>query len=125
MKNPKPKKIISRSNRNIIKKTPRAMHHVKTYSLRDVLANTTTKENSCFVVLDELTDVHNVGAILRTSAASNVDGIIISKHTQAPINETVIKTSANTAHLVPVIEMNINEAIRALKEHGCCYKKAL
>ena len=90
---------------------------IKFTTLKEVLGTITDKEHACVVILDELTDVHNVGAIIRSAVATNVDAIIIAKHNQAPINETVIRTSAETAHLIPIIEMNVNEAIRVLKEH--------
>ncbi len=95
-----------------------AKHHAKEYSLRDVLASTKDLQDVCIVILDELTDVHNVGAIIRSSVASGVSAVVISKHNQAPINETVVKTSAHTAHLMPVIPSNVNEAIRTLKKNG-------
>lgn len=94
------------------------IHPAKEYSLRDVLALTKDKKDACVVVLDELTDVHNVGAIIRTAVASGVDAVVVSKHNQAPINETVIKTSAYTASLMPVVAMNVNEALRTLKKNG-------
>ncbi len=75
------------------------------------------KENACIVILDELTDVHNVGAILRSAVATGVDAVVVAKHNQAPINDTVMHTSAYTANLIPIIESNINDAIRVLKEH--------
>ncbi len=87
-------------------------------TLRDVLRTLKDTQNACIVILDELTDVHNVGAIIRTSVASGASAVIIPKHNQAPINDTVMRTSAYTADMIPVITMNINEAIRTLKEHG-------
>ena len=87
-------------------------------SLRSILREIKENKNSCIIVMDELTDVHNVGAIIRTAVATNCDAIIVAKHNQAPVNETVMKTSANTAGMIPVIEMNINEAIRTMKENG-------
>lgn len=87
-------------------------------TLRDVLRNIKDNKNACIIILDELTDVHNVGAIIRSSVASGVDAIIVAKHNQAPINDTVMHTSAGTAQMLPVIAMNINEAIRTMKEHG-------
>ncbi len=87
-------------------------------TLKDLLRTTLKdKENACIVILDELTDVHNVGAIMRSSVATGVDAVIVAKHNQAPINETVMHTSAYTADMIPVIEMNVNDAIRLLKEH--------
>lgn len=75
------------------------------------------KEHSCVVILDELTDVHNVGAIIRSSVAAGADAIVVGKHNQAPINETVARTSANTVGMIPIIEMNVNDAIRTLKDY--------
>ena len=89
-----------------------------TITLRDIVRNLKDKKNACIVIMDELTDVHNVGAIIRSSVAADVDAIIISKNNQAPINDTVMRTSANTANFIPVIAMNINEGIRTLKENG-------
>ncbi len=91
---------------------------VKEQTLRDVLELIKNKKHTCIVIMDELTDVHNVGAVIRSAVASNADAIIVSRHNQAPINETVIKTSAYTAHMIPVVAMNINEAIRTLKDKG-------
>ncbi len=107
------KKIPQKKINNTSKKP-----YVKTKSLRDVLALIKNKKDACIVVLDELTDVHNVGAIIRSSVASGVDAVIVSRHNQAPINETVMKTSAFTAEMIPVIDSNINEAIRTLKDNG-------
>jgi 23S rRNA (guanosine2251-2'-O)-methyltransferase len=86
-------------------------------TLKDLLKKIGKNENACFVILDELTDVHNVGAIIRSSVATGADAIIMAKHNQAPINETVVRTSAGTAGMIPVIETNVNDAIRTLKEH--------
>jgi len=58
------------------------------------------------VILDNIMDPHNFGAILRSSAALNIDGIIISKKNQVPINSTVIKVSAGGIAYVPVCQVN-------------------
>lgn len=87
-------------------------------TLKDILSKVKSKENACIVVLDELTDVHNVGAIIRTSVATGAEAVIVSKHNQAPINDTVMKTSAYTADMIPIVEMNINDGLRTLKENG-------
>lgn len=86
-------------------------------TLREILADIKNKENTCIVIMDELTDVHNVGAIIRSAVATGVDAIVVAKHNQAPINDTVMRTSANTANMIPVIEMNVNDAIRTLKDN--------
>lgn len=77
------------------------------------------KRNPAVVVMDELTDPHNVGAIIRTASALGVSGIIVGKHNQAPISGTVLKTSAGTALRMPIIRVaNINAALDTLKEKG-------
>jgi 23S rRNA (guanosine2251-2'-O)-methyltransferase len=76
-------------------------------------------EKPVVLLLDEIEDPHNVGAILRTAAASGIDAVIVPKHRQAPVNATVYKTSAGTAGLVPIIRVtNLNQTIMRLKEEG-------
>ena len=86
-------------------------------TLREILNTIKDKENACVVIMDELTDVHNVGAIIRSAVATGVDAVVIARHNQAPINATVMRTSANTADMIPVIEMNVNDAIRTLQDN--------
>lgn len=99
-----------------VKKTSQSIVKMDS-NLRDILQLIKDKKNACIVILDELTDTHNVGAIIRSSVATNADAIVVSKHHQAPINETVMRTSANTADMIPIVTMNINEAIRVIKDH--------
>lgn len=68
--------------------------------------------------LDEIEDPHNLGAILRTAAAAGITAVIVPKHRQAPVNATVMKTSAGTAGRIPIIRaVNLNQAILSLKEN--------
>jgi 23S rRNA (guanosine2251-2'-O)-methyltransferase len=74
--------------------------------------------NPLVLILDEIQDVHNFGAIIRTAAASSVAGIIVSKHNQAPLSGVVYKTSAGTVPLVPIVQVsNIVTTIQKLKDH--------
>lgn len=76
-------------------------------------------EAPLLLILDSIQDTHNVGAILRTAECSGVDGIIITKHNSAPINETVAKTSAGASELVKICQVNnLANAIDELKEEG-------
>ncbi len=76
--------------------------------------------DNSFIVLGELTDPHNVGAIIRSAAAFGISAVLIPEHRQAPINGTVIKVSAGTAFSVPLVMVgNINNALRDLKDAGC------
>lgn len=73
----------------------------------------------CLFLLDGTEDPHNFGAILRTAAAAGIDGIIVPKHGQAPVNATVHKTSAGTAGRIPIIRVNnISQALTDLKSAG-------
>ena len=71
------------------------------------------------LILDSIQDTHNVGAILRSAECSGVDGIIITKHNSAPINETVFKTSAGAVEHVKICPVNnLAQSIKELKEKG-------
>lgn len=71
------------------------------------------------VLLDELQDPHNVGAIIRSAAAFGVSGILLPEHNQSPITGTVIKVSAGMAFRVPLVTVaNVNSTLRDLKERG-------
>jgi 23S rRNA (guanosine2251-2'-O)-methyltransferase len=78
------------------------------------------KGNPCFVLLDELHDPHNVGAIIRSAAAFGASAILMPEHNQSPITGTVIKTSAGIAFRIPIVRIgNVNQTMRKLKdEHG-------
>lgn len=76
-------------------------------------------ENTLLIVLDELNDPHNVGAIIRSAAAFGASGVLIPPHNQAPITGTVVKTSAGMVFRFPIVAIgNVNYAIAALKEKG-------
>ncbi|CAI2186349.1 392_t:CDS:1 [Funneliformis geosporum] len=68
-------------------------------------------------MLDGIEDPHNFGAILRTSAALKVDGVIIATKNQVPVNSTVIKVSVGGAAHVPVCQTdNLLAALNELKK---------
>ncbi|NWF88381.1 MAG: 23S rRNA (guanosine(2251)-2'-O)-methyltransferase RlmB [Ignavibacteriaceae bacterium] len=70
------------------------------------------------LILDSIQDTHNLGAILRTAECAGVDGVIITKHNSAPINETVVKTSAGaTEHVKICLVDNLVNAIKELKQN--------
>lgn len=75
--------------------------------------------DSMLVLLDELTDPHNVGAIIRSAAAFGASGVLIPHYNQAPLTGAVIKASAGMAFRIPLISIgNINYTIDKLKEKG-------
>ena len=70
------------------------------------------KKNPIFIVLDQLSDVRNFGAIIRTAECTGVDGIIIPKSGSAPINGDTIKTSAGAVFNIPICKVDhIKDAI--------------
>lgn len=58
------------------------------------------------VILDGVEDPHNFGAIVRTLAAAEYDGVIVPKHRSCPISATVEKTSVGAINHIPVIKVN-------------------
>ena len=71
------------------------------------------------VIMGELQDPHNVGAVIRSAAAFGVAGVFIPEHNQAPISGAVIKVSAGMAFRIPLVSVgNINNAISDLKKRG-------
>lgn len=70
-------------------------------------------------ILDSITDVHNLGAIIRNAYFFDLGGIIIPKDNAAPINEKVYEISAGAAYHLPIsIETNLNRVIEIMKEKG-------
>ncbi|HDR05274.1 MAG TPA: 23S rRNA (guanosine(2251)-2'-O)-methyltransferase RlmB [Candidatus Marinimicrobia bacterium] len=71
------------------------------------------------LILDEIQDPHNFGAIIRTAVAANVQGVIISKHRCVPVTPTVVKTSAGLIQNMPVVRVtNIIQTIQTIKKRG-------
>jgi 23S rRNA (guanosine2251-2'-O)-methyltransferase len=71
------------------------------------------------LLLDGITDPNNFGAILRSAAGANVDGVIFQERRSAQINETVVRSSAGTAGRVPLVRVvNLGRAIDELKNAG-------
>ena len=73
-------------------------------------------KNPFVLILDQVNDVRNFGAIIRTAEISGVDGIIIQNSSSAPINSDTIKTSAGAIFNIPICKVNhIKDAIYHLK----------
>ena len=77
------------------------------------------KDNPLLVMLDHLEDPHNFGAIVRTSEALGIDGIIIPNDRNVGVNSTVVKTSAGAIYNMPIIRVaNLLATIKKLKDMG-------
>lgn len=88
--------------------------------LEDILQVAKDRNEPPFIVLlDELEDPHNLGAILRTADAAGVHGVLIPKHRSCPLSATVAKTSAGAVEHVPVARVgNLVQTIKKLKQEG-------
>lgn len=76
-------------------------------------------ERPFIIILDEITDPHNLGAILRTADASGVHGVIIPKRRSVGLTAVVSKTSAGAIEYVSVAKVtNISNTIDDLKKQG-------
>lgn len=64
------------------------------------------EKNPLFLLLDQVSDVRNFGAIIRTAECCGVDGIIIPKSGAAPITDDTVKTSAGAAFKVPIAKVD-------------------
>jgi len=72
-----------------------------------------------FLLLDQISDVRNFGAIIRTAECTGVDGIIIQKKGGAPINGDTIKTSAGAVFKIPICKVDhIKDALFHLQASG-------
>ena len=88
--------------------------------VKDILDEAYRKNEKPFIIiLDGIEDPHNLGAIIRTVEAFHVEGIIIKKHHQAPINATVAKVSTGAIANVKIMQVtNLTQTLIDLKEKG-------
>ena len=74
---------------------------------------------TALVLLGEVQDPQNVGAVIRSAAAFGISGVLIPEHNQAQITAAVVKVSAGMAFRVPLVSIgNINTTLRDLKDRG-------
>ena len=72
-----------------------------------------------FLLLDQLSDVRNFGAIIRTAECTGVNGIIIQKKGGAPVNGDTIKTSAGAVFKIPICKVDhIKDAVFYMQASG-------
>ncbi|QSZ27176.1 23S rRNA (guanosine(2251)-2'-O)-methyltransferase RlmB [Aceticella autotrophica] len=121
--------IVSTADSNTLDKLSDGKNHqgvvavcsvYKYCEIDDILSFAKAKNEKPFLLLlDGITDTHNLGAIIRTAEAFGVHGIIIPRRRAAGVNSTVVKTSAGATEYVKIAKVsNINIAIKKLKEEG-------
>lgn len=86
----------------------------------DILKKAEEKEEPPFIIiLDDIEDPHNLGAIIRTANLAGAHGVIIPKHRASGLTATVVKASAGAINYTPVAKVtNISKTIEELKDKG-------
>lgn len=90
-------------------------------TLDSVFARAEAKGEPPFLLLlDELQDPQNVGALIRTADAAGVHGVLLPRRRSCPLNAVVAKISAGAVEYVPVVQIgNIAQTIEELQQRGC------
>jgi len=95
--------------------SPIAFHDMETLVLNVMESGKTP----LFLLLDQLSDVRNFGAIIRTAECTGVNGIIIQKKGGAPVNGDTIKTSAGAVFKIPICKVDhIKDAVFYMQGSG-------
>ncbi len=89
-------------------------------NLDDVIEKTKKAgKDLLFVILDGVSDPHNLGSVMRVCECAGVSGIIIPKNRSVSVNETVVRVSAGASEHIDVIKVtNLNQTIEELKKQG-------
>jgi len=91
----------------------------KILTLDDFLKKIDISKNPLVLMLDGITDPHNLGAIIRSAEAGGVSGIIIPKNRSAGVNATVVKVSSGAIEYIDIIEVtNLRNTIEVMKKKG-------
>lgn len=90
--------------------------------LDEVMEGLSDREEIVILALDQVQDVGNLGAILRSAAAFGVDAVLIPEHRAASVNGAVIRASAGQALRVAVVRVgNMTRALQQLKQDHRCW----
>lgn len=91
----------------------------KIFNLQELIKKNKKNEKPLFLILDQIEDPQNFGAILRNAAAFNVDGVIYPSRGSVGLNSTVMKTSAGNWMNINLCETSsLNQVIETLKKEG-------
>jgi len=86
---------------------------------KDFIKKVNITADTALLILGEVQDPHNVGAVIRSAAAFGLAGVLIPPHNQAPVTGTVIKVSAGMAFRIPLVAIsNVNSVARDLQKRG-------
>jgi 23S rRNA (guanosine2251-2'-O)-methyltransferase len=83
----------------------------------ETLIDTVVENGKLFLVLDQISDARNFGAIIRTAECTGVNGIIVQKAGSAPVKRRYRKTSAGAVFNIPICKVeHIKDAIFLLQQ---------
>ena len=86
---------------------------------KDFISELNPTTDTALVLLDELNDPHNVGAIIRSAVAFGASGVLIPPHNQAQITGAVVKASVGMVFSIPIVSIgNVNQTVKSLQEIG-------
>ncbi|MFC1500827.1 23S rRNA (guanosine(2251)-2'-O)-methyltransferase RlmB [Elusimicrobiota bacterium] len=93
-----------------------AVDYLNIYELWNKVKN---EAKPLIVILDEIEDPHNLGAIIRSAVTLGANGIVIGKWRSVGLTETVARTSAGASEHIPIARVsNISDCINVLKKSG-------
>lgn len=97
--------------------------HISNYNyyktLDEALEKTIIKKKSIILVLDQIQDPRNFGAIIRTAECFGIDFIVIQDRNSVKVNETVVKSSTGAIEYVDIVKVvNISDTIQKLQKYG-------
>lgn len=77
------------------------------------------RNGGSIVILDQITDPHNLGAIIRSAEALGCDGVVITKDNSCPLNASAIKSAAGATAFIAVEQIqNLAQFIEKIKKYG-------
>lgn len=95
-------------------------HQAESYTEKDLLQLVDNLDKpALLLVLDGVTDPHNLGACLRTAEAAGVNAVIVPKDNSVGLTPTVRKVASGAADLVPLVKVtNLSRTLKTLKQKG-------
>jgi 23S rRNA (guanosine2251-2'-O)-methyltransferase len=112
------KKIINRRLRSSTSESVIGyMYSQNNWDLRELLDHLTNNGNKqpFFLILDDLKYTQNIAAIMRSAFAAGVNGIIVNPQKRALVSSETIRISEGAAERIPLVEMNLFNAMKILK----------